>query len=98
MVSASLCVGLTLPGMIEDPGSFSGSLSSPSPQRGTEPSRRISFGILKRPVRQGREPRREQFGKARMRIETGADRSAALGDREKVPHRLADACDCGFDL
>ena len=34
MVSASHWVGLTLPGMIEEPGSFSGSDSSPRPERG----------------------------------------------------------------
>ena len=37
IVSASHCVGLTLPGMIDEPGSFSGSDSSPRPQRGPEP-------------------------------------------------------------
>ena len=31
MVIASVWVGLTLPGMIEEPGSFSGRISSPSP-------------------------------------------------------------------
>ena len=36
MVSASACVGLTLPGMIELPGSFSGIAISPMPQRGPE--------------------------------------------------------------
>src|SRR3546814_222234 len=46
IVSISHCVGLTLPGMIELPGSFSGSLSSPRPQRGPEPIRRISLAIL----------------------------------------------------
>ncbi len=34
MVSASHWVGLTLPGMIEEPGSFSGRISSPRPERG----------------------------------------------------------------
>ena len=33
-VSASHWVGLTLPGMIDEPGSFSGSDSSPRPERG----------------------------------------------------------------
>src|SRR4029078_13245925 len=47
-VSASHWVGLTLPGMIEEPGSFSGSDSSPRPERGPEPSRRISLAILNR--------------------------------------------------
>ena len=39
---ASHWVGLTLPGMIELPGSFAGSFSSPSPQRGPEPEARGS--------------------------------------------------------
>ena len=34
MVTASHWVGLTLPGMIEEPGSFSGRLISPKPERG----------------------------------------------------------------
>src|SRR5580765_986078 len=46
MVSISHWVGLTLPGMIELPGSFSGRRSSPRPQRGPEPSRRMSLAIL----------------------------------------------------
>ena len=45
-VSASHWVGLTLPGMIDEPGSFSGSDSSPSPERGPEPSKRMSLAIL----------------------------------------------------
>src|SRR6202171_11182 len=48
MVSASHWVGLTLPGMIDEPGSFSGSESSPRPERGPEPNRRISLAILNR--------------------------------------------------
>ena len=48
MVMASACVGLTLPGMIEEPGSFSGRISSPMPARGPEPSRRMSLAILNR--------------------------------------------------
>lgn len=36
----------TLPGMMDDPGSFSGSSSSPSPQRGPLLSSRMSFAIL----------------------------------------------------
>ena len=32
MVSASHCVGLTLPGMMEEPGSLAGMISSPMPQ------------------------------------------------------------------
>ena len=48
IVSASDWVGFTLPGMIELPGSFSGSRSSPSPARGPEPSQRTSFAIFMR--------------------------------------------------
>ncbi len=46
MVMASHCVGFTLPGMIDDPGSFSGITSSPSPQRGPQASQRISLAIF----------------------------------------------------
>src|ERR1700733_5601638 len=46
MVMASHWVGFTLPGMIEEPGSFSGIDNSPRPQRGPEASQRISFEIF----------------------------------------------------
>ena len=46
IVRASACVGLTLPGMIEDPGSFSGIRISPSPERGPEASQRTSLAIF----------------------------------------------------
>ena len=46
MVSISACVGLTLPGMIELPGSFSGIVSSPRPERGPDASQRMSFAIF----------------------------------------------------
>src|ERR1700739_1584490 len=46
MVMASHCVGFTLPGMIEEPGSFSGMISSPSPERGPEASQRMSLEIF----------------------------------------------------
>ena len=36
MVMASHCVGFTLPGMMDEPGSFSGMWSSPKPQRGPD--------------------------------------------------------------
>ena len=48
IVSASDWVGFTLPGMIELPGSFSGSISSPRPARGPEPSQRTSLAIFMR--------------------------------------------------
>ena len=46
MVKASHCVGLTLPGIIDEPGSFSGKLISPMPQRGPEPKSRMSLAIF----------------------------------------------------
>src|SRR5271156_6258728 len=49
-VMASHWVGLTLPGMIEEPGSFSGNISSPRPERGPDPNSRISLAISNRPV------------------------------------------------
>ena len=46
MVTASHWVGFTLPGMIDEPGSFSGSSNSPKPVRGPEPSSLMSLAIL----------------------------------------------------
>ena len=46
MVRASLWVGLTLPGMIEEPGSFSGMVISPIPLRGPLASQRTSLAIF----------------------------------------------------
>ena len=43
---ASDCVGFTLPGMMELPGSFAGILISPIPQRGPEASQRMSLAIF----------------------------------------------------
>ena len=50
---ASHWVGLTFPGMIEEPGSFAGRTSSASPQRGPEASQRMSLAIF---IRAHREP------------------------------------------
>ncbi len=46
MIIASHWVGLTLPGMMEDPGSLAGRMSSPRPLRGPDPSHRMSSAIL----------------------------------------------------
>ena len=46
MVMASHWVGLTLPGMMELPGSFSGISSSPMPLRGPEAYQRTSLAIF----------------------------------------------------
>jgi hypothetical protein len=43
---ASAWVGFTLPGMIEDPGSLDGKISSWIPVRGPDPSQRRSLAIL----------------------------------------------------
>ena len=48
MVRASHWVGLTLPGMMDEPGSFSGRDNSPRPDRGPEPRKRMSLAILNR--------------------------------------------------
>ena len=44
--SASHCVGLTLPGMIDEPGSLAGMRSSPRPPRGPDASQRTSSACL----------------------------------------------------
>ena len=46
MVSASAWVGLTLPGMMELPGSLGGMVSSPMPLRGPEASQRTSLATF----------------------------------------------------
>ena len=46
MVRASAWVGLTLPGMIELPGSLAGMAISPRPQRGPLASQRMSLAIF----------------------------------------------------
>ena len=46
IIIASSCVGFTFPGIIEDPGSFAGRLSSCKPARGPDPNHRISFAIF----------------------------------------------------
>ena len=43
---ASHWVGFTLPGMIDEPGSLAGRISSLSPQRGPEASQRMSLAIF----------------------------------------------------
>ena len=46
IVTASHCVGFTFPGIIDEPGSFSGSINSPYPARGPEPKNLITFDIF----------------------------------------------------
>ena len=46
IVTASHCVGFTLPGIIEEPGSFAGRLISPIPLLGPDESILISLAIF----------------------------------------------------
>ena len=46
IVTASDYVGLTLPGIMEEPGSFAGKINSPYPALGPEPKNLISFAIF----------------------------------------------------
>ena len=46
MARASLWVGLTLPGIIDEPGSLAGRMISASPVRGPEPRSRMSLAIF----------------------------------------------------
>ena len=46
IVIASHWVGLTLPGMMDEPGSFSGNVNSPKPQRGPDANQRMSLAIF----------------------------------------------------
>ena len=86
IVIASDCVGLTLPGMIEEPGSFSGSSSSPSPLRGPEPSQRMSFAIF---IKRGGE-RRERAGREHDRVVGGERRELVRRRDERQSGQLGD--------
>ena len=46
IVRLSHWVGFTLPGMMLEPGSFSGKINSPRPQRGPLASQRMSLAIF----------------------------------------------------
>ena len=43
MLSASICVGFTLPGIIDEPGSLAGILISPNPDLGPDDKNLKSF-------------------------------------------------------
>ena len=89
MVSASHWVGLTLPGMIELPGSLAGRSSSPRPQRGPEPSRRTSLAIFIR--RAGERPQRAAGVRRRRRGRRGPRSWLRRGDEGEAGH-LGDGC------
>ena len=46
IVIASHWVGFTLPGIMDEPGSFSGIKISPIPERGPDANKRMSLAIL----------------------------------------------------
>jgi hypothetical protein len=46
MLKASICVGLTFPGIIDDPGSLAGKINSPNPDLGPDAKNLISFMIF----------------------------------------------------
>jgi len=46
MLKASIWVGFTFPGIIDDPGSLAGKISSPKPDLGPDAKNRISFIIF----------------------------------------------------
>ena len=46
MLSASICVGFILPGIIDEPGSFAGNSNSPIPDLGPDDKNLKSFNIL----------------------------------------------------
>src|SRR5947209_18299809 len=77
MVSASHCVGLTLPGMIEEPGSFSGIFNSPIPALGPEAYQRTSLAIFIS------APARVRIAALALTIASCADRAANLFRAER---------------
>src|SRR6266478_2331659 len=76
IVSASHCVGLILPGMIDEPGSFSGILSSANPARGPQAYQRTSLAIFMS------APARVRRAALTFTIGSWADRAANLFDAE----------------
>src|SRR5215472_18209360 len=77
MVIASHCVGLILPGIIDEPGSFSGSLSSAKPALGPQAYQRTSLAIfIKAPASVRNVP-------LRLTIPSCADNAANLFGAER---------------
>ena len=99
IVIASLWVGFTLPGMIDEPGSFSGRISSPRPQRGPEPIQRTSLAIFisetaQRLERAGSGHERVVRGERRELVGRRLERQAGVvGDLfRRRARRTRDAC------
>ena len=83
---ASHWVGLTLPGMIDEPGSFSGSSSSPRPQRGPEASQRMSLAIF---IKATASPRSAAM-RGDHRVERALRGELVRRGHERVPGQLRD--------
>ena len=99
IVTASDCVGFTLPGMIELPGSFSGIRISQRPARGPDASQRTSFAIFVERRRERLEPavQRDQrlvAGERRELVRRALERQPGdRGDLMRAPlARIPDAC------
>ena len=87
IVIASHCVGLTLPGMIDEPGSFSGRVSSPSPQRGPDASQRMSLAIF---ISATASVLSAPLAHRRARRARPAPRTCSGADDERQPGQLGD--------
>ena len=75
IVTASAWVGLTFPGMIEEPGSFSGRESSPRPLRDPEPSQRRSLAIF---IKEPASVRSAPFVPPMLHLTTETNRPRAI--------------------
>ena len=108
IVSASLCVGLILPGMIDEPGSLSGMRDPPKPARGPLAYQRTSLAIFIatcRSVRSGRagvdhrvvrRQRRELVRRAEMNgLPVSFAISRAATSRRSAPSALRPGADRG---
>ena len=86
MIMASHWVGLTLPGMIDEPGSFGGSTSSASPLRGPDPSHRMSSAILVSDTAK----RAQRRARLHQGVVGGQGRELVGGGHEGQPGHLGD--------
>ena len=89
MIIASSCVGFTLPGMIELPGSLSGSTSSWIPVRGPDPSQRRSFAIF---INETASARSAPLAATQGNFELNAMRPVIINNFLHSATILADAC------
>jgi hypothetical protein len=88
MVTASHCVGLTFPGMMELPGSLAGRDSSPMPQRGPLASMRRLLAMWKtliatRLMLGGGAQRKERHVKKKIGVIISGKRSLKKNERKR---------------